>query len=191
MFSKSLILALVVLTKFSLAKTIYLENKQIAQNKCQQPNEEEMKAKLKKAYMLNIENIIDGIEYYRPSQSSYESSLISIEVPKNETLRIFGSTECKRIMSAAKFSIQPESICPHHFVEIKREDIYPFIRKHAVCNCENCIFSDDKTGDLKCKPVYLGMMALKRDACKEDGQYEWKAVLEKVPISCSCMQKSI
>lgn len=82
------------------------------------------------------------------------------------------------------------NLCPHTFIEVERNDRYPFKLTQAVCNCISCLGLYDNYDSFQCTPWYIIKIALKRGVCLSNGEYEWTAALEKVPISCSCIDKT-
>lgn len=161
--------------------------KQVKQ--CKNPDKKILNEKMGKIYNENIEKIIEGIEYFSPTQNKYQYGipLEYVNINKNHNFLTEGSTVCARTKITSWNGHSYKSTCPHHFVNVTRDDLYPFSRKHAVCNCENCL-NLEQIGKMGCKPIYAKLYALKRGVCRGDGEYEWKPVLEQVAISCSCSQ---
>lgn len=72
-------------------------------------------------------------------------------------------------------------ICSWHWILNERENVFPFIRPKARCNCENCQV-DIKS---ECKPLFTLMPALVRESTI-GGIEKWWFCLEEVPTSCAC-----
>ncbi len=83
------------------------------------------------------------------------------------------------------------SICPWHWVIIKREDRYPFQLPIARCNCVHCLaktsFDSDRYKRSRCNPNYSLLPVLIKEPNDSTTDEEvWKFNLEEVPFSCSC-----
>lgn len=153
---------------------------------CQIQTEAEMKQMLIKMYQMNMQEIINGIEYNPKAQSDFNKSIIKIEISSvNTTMKVYGNKECSRLAQRTQIDQDSFSTCPYHFIQVNRTDIYPFSRLHSICNCKNCLFSED-ISQMGCRPIYLTLPALRREGCNSNGTYEWRGVLERVSIGCSC-----
>ena len=159
----------------------------MATNTCRNPSERELARTFARFYEANIDDIINGIEYFIPIQSKYKPSIITVEIPKDHGFAINGIIKCQRTDHTIWNEINQISTCPHHFVEVYREDMFPFKRLHAVCNCQECL-SNEKMKDYGCRPNYVALPVLKRGECKPNGQYHWHPKLEQVSISCGCRE---
>lgn len=154
---------------------------------CQNPSVKEMNKILAKMYEVNIDGIVQGIEYFMPLQSKYNDSLITINIPAEHTFEVHGETTCLRTKQTKWDEIKRISTCPHYFVAVQREDMFPYTRLHAKCSCDRCIHSND-TQNFRCQPVYVALPVLKRGKCNPNGQFEWKPMLERVSLTCSCLE---
>lgn len=157
------------------------------QSQCTMPKEEVLRKKFANMYALNIDPIIDGVVYLKTAQQKYEHSIVNINITKNHSYKTEGDKECSRTQKNIFHNESHKSVCDHHFAIVQRDDLYPFTRHHAVCNCETCL-NLESIGSIGCMPVYTMLYALKRGACLDNNEYEWKPVLENVAISCSCSQ---
>lgn len=132
----------------------------------------------------------------------------------------FGKTDCTRTTQTQWAREWPRAggpmVCPYHFENKYRHNLFPFRIRHAVCNCnEACQRSptatpttgttvtttttttktdnNSTTTSLKhpygCLPNYLVKLALERKGCQSDGFYLFEPVFEYVPISCSCRER--
>ncbi len=176
-----LLLLLIVITK--------LQGKPI-DNQCKDPTLEELKDLLSKEYKNILNKIQEGIEIYPPVQEKYNitaktilnfssSSFSIIELGKKH-----GKQDCNK-NDQTIWHTNEISICPYHFVEIKRKNRFPHLLKQAVCNCKQCI--DVKMS--KCLPLNVAKPALERDYCSlNDGVFKWKFIMEFVAVGCSCKQ---
>lgn len=152
---------------------------------CVNQNSTELSKKLSNLFEIGIEKILDGIEYFGPAQDKYKSSLfINVSIPKNHTWKIFGNQICSPTFASSNYS-NMTPICPSHFVEVVREDLYPFKRQHAVCNCKNRCLNTNETENFVCMPVINVYFVLKRGTCI-NGTYEWTPGLERVSTFCTC-----
>lgn len=106
---------------------------------------------------------------------------------KVESLKI-GSINCNLDQLEHLESL---SVCSWHWIISERENIFPFFRAHAICNCANCqaktIYDTDHFRFSKCKQVFSIMPALVRETSQNDKINEkWWFALEEVPTSCVC-----
>ena len=169
----------------SLEEFEYLDEKDNAEIvKCKEHSQSEMRRLLEKSIRLTIDKILDAIEFYPPVQKKNARNIINAsELNPKVNYLIHGNTNCS-INKQTPWEENQISICPHHFVEIKRKDRYPFVIKQAVCNCRSCL--DVKSDFLKCLPNYIVKPVLIRHSCLSNGFYGWKRAFEYVPVSCSC-----
>lgn len=81
------------------------------------------------------------------------------------------------------------SICPWHWIDVHREDRFPYIRSFAECDCSNCMASttyDTQNRRLsKCRPFYMHMPVLVKEYVDNETE-KWNFGLEKVSNSCLC-----
>ena len=84
-----------------------------------------------------------------------------------------------------KENISP--LCPWHWLINERENIFPFTRAVANCNCKECQARtfDKSINATACEPLITPTPALYRESI-ENGTENWKFVLEEVPTSCFC-----
>lgn len=151
---------------------------------CKEYSESEMKRLLEKSFRLSIDKILDAIEFYPPVQLKYARNIMNAsELNTRTNYLIHGNTNCS-INKQTTWHENHISICPHHFVELRRQDRYPFVIKQAVCNCKSCL--DVNSDFLKCIPNYIVKPVLIRHMCLSNGYYGWKRAFEYVPVSCSC-----
>lgn len=151
---------------------------------CKEHSEAEMKRFYEKSIRLSMEKILDAIEFYPPVQEKYARNIMNAsEINTKINYLIHGNTNCS-INKQTPWQENQISICPHHFVELRRQDRYPFVIKHAKCNCKSCL--DVKSDFLKCLPNYIVKPVLIRHMCLSNGYYGWKRAFEYVPVSCSC-----
>lgn len=163
-----------------------LEN--VIVNKCKDPKNEELEEKLSKEFKKILAKIEEGIDIYPPVQRKYNISKLSndnsISNSNGYSYRRHGNQNCSKNEQTIWHSNEI-SICPYHFVEIKRKNRFPFSFKQAVCNCKECI----GVRKSKCLPVNIAKPALERDFCNlKTGYFEWNFVMEYVTVSCSCKQ---
>ncbi len=122
-------------------------------------------------------------------RSTQESSIKIIKVPAydQDSFKI-GFNDCQKD-KLSKEKIGP--LCPWHWLISERENIFPFSRALAKCNCEQCqiqIF-ENSTNETKtqaaCNPLITLTPALIRESII-NGTENWRFVLEEVPTSCFC-----
>ena len=81
------------------------------------------------------------------------------------------------------------SICPWHWIDIRRDDRFPYLRSFAECDCSNCMASttyDTQHRRLsKCRPFYIHMPVLVKEYVDNETE-KWNFGLEKVSNSCLC-----
>lgn len=152
---------------------------------CRDPSTDELDNILSYNYKLNIDKIKEGIKLYPPVQKKYERFLLKpSELVNNiNTTGTLGDTSCTQGEQTVWYPYEI-AVCPYHFVDIVRDDRYPFNIKHAVCNCKNCIGFKSKISN--CVPTFIASPVLSRSDCMSDGFFEWKYSMEFVPVSCSC-----
>lgn len=159
--------------------------KSISSSNCVDPNESELKTMLSKGYRIYMmDYLMKGTDYYPNSQVSKE--LIVSEESKNANSTTYGEKKCD-LVEQTKWSINHNTLCPHHFVEERREDKYPFTRFRAVCNCQDCLGvpnSDFLT--YGCQPITIYKPVLIRGQCQPSGINRWSLKFESVSISCGC-----
>lgn len=155
-------------------------------HECKDPSHEELKEHLVKNYQLNIKKLTDGLQIFPPLQEKYKEYILNVSVPKiNQITNIYGNTSCSKGKQTTWHKHQV-SLCPHHFIEFKRHDRYPYVVRHSVCNCKHCIgLNPDVT---KCVPVNIVSPVLIRQACLKTGVFRWKYALEYLPAFCTCKQ---
>ncbi|CAF0841680.1 unnamed protein product [Brachionus calyciflorus] len=171
---------------FSLEELEITETLNTESPECKQLSEEDLKFLLEKNIRLSIDKILDGIDSYPPIQEKYLKNIVNVtKMDPNKTYLIHGNTNCS-INKQTQWRENEITICPHHFIEIKRQDRYPFVIKHAICNCKSCL--DIKSDFLKCLPTFIVKPVLVRQGCLSNGYYNWKRAFEYVPVSCSCKQ---
>lgn len=127
MFSILFIILLITRDNFTNAAPSMMK-----ENHCKNPDQKNMNERMIKMYNGNIEKIIEGIEYYFPTQKLYKHSIENVNIAKNHSYKTEGLTECSRSQSTVWHDETHKSTCPHHFVVVTREDLYPYSRKHAV-----------------------------------------------------------
>ena len=151
---------------------------------CTDVEEDQLESKL-----VRMHPNLKDYQYYPPSQLKYEKIIVdSTENLKTGT--VYGNTECS-MRKQFLFKSDEYSLCPHNFVEVERNDRYPFRIIHAVCNCKKCLDPNSDNNlieNTKCLPNYILKPVLIKNGCLENGYYDWKIALEYVPISCSCKQ---
>lgn len=154
---------------------------------CVDPTLEEMKELLSKMYEYNIDRIIDDfIIYYPPNWKSFAKSIVSTKQERPET------QNCSRTRSIAWDEENGIATCPHKFVRIRRDNLFPYERLVAQCLCSRCLHLEELSeNQIACRPSYITNFALKRGQCQSSGVFEWVGALEKVPVSCTCSQASI
>lgn len=153
---------------------------------CKQNSSEELKILLEKAYKHSMDKMLDGIDSYPPVQEKFAKNIInSTDLDPKQNYLIHGNTNCS-INKQTPWRENEISICPHHFVEVKRHDRFPFSIKQAICNCKSCL--DVKSDFLRCVPTFIVKPVLIRHGCLANGFYNWKRAFEYVPVSCSCKQ---
>lgn len=145
---------------------------------CTNPPHEKMKPMLEEMYQKNMDQIIAGIEYFPKEQSIFLHSIVNVNVPLNHNLTIHGTKSCTRTTT------NMTTTCPFHLAEVTRDDIYPYMRLHAVPNCNKCLHQED-VKELGCQPLYVTLFALKRGECR-NGVYEWAPILERVAVAATC-----
>lgn len=153
---------------------------------CQNPDESVLLKKLEIMYTLNIGLIENGIEYNSSAQEQFKNSIVNVPIDTNHTYTTRGERNCSRFYATNWSDEDHISTCPNYFVIVEREHIYPFKRYHSVCSCSKCLHLEG-IGSIGCQPVYTAKFALLRGKCNGT-EYEWKPVLERVAMSCSCSQ---
>lgn len=176
----------------------YLESKPTAgqltvSDRCQDPTNEQLEELLSREFKNILNKIEEGIDIYPPVQKKYNISMSSISSSNyndisNENVidknRKHGNTRCSRSEQTI-WQANEISICPYHFVEIKRKNRFPFSLKQASCNCKECIGLKKS----KCLPVNIAKPALEKDYCSLDtGLFKWTFIMEYVAVGCSCKQ---
>ena len=169
-----------VLTKIDSKPLTHLK-----QNKCQDPSNESLEDQLSKEFKKILNKIEEGIDVYPPVQRKYNISKLIIDNEfSNSDFRKHGNQSCS-LSEQTIWHTNEISICPHHFVEVKRKNRFPFNLKQAICNCKECIGVKKS----KCLPVNIARPALERDFCNLDtGLFEWNFLMEYITVSCSCKQ---
>lgn len=145
---------------------------------CLQPSEDEMMKLLAREYGINIQFILESGEYFPFAQKNNKNKTTKIDTSHLDRFR---KQNCSRTESTEWDPDSGKSLCDFYFVNTVRDDMYPYIRKAAVCKCFNCLNMEEHSRDFNigCQPVYQVKLALKRGAC-QNGQYEWESVFEKV-----------
>lgn len=156
------------------------------ERECQNPDESVLQRKLENMYALNIGLIENGIEYNSSAQEPFKNSIVNVQIDTNHTYTTRGERNCSRRYATNWLGENDTSTCPNYFVLVEREHIYPFKRYHSVCSCSECLHLEG-IGSIGCQPVYTAKFALLRGKCNGT-EYEWKPVLERVAMSCSCSQ---
>ena len=127
----------------------------------------------------------DVTNYYYPNTVDIKGLIVS-ESKVGMSRLINGYTKCD-FVEQTRWSINHNTLCPHHFVEERRTDRYPFMLARAVCNCEKCIgLPDSHVLTYSCIPITIYMPVLVRGRCLANKVYEWLPNQELVAISCSC-----
>ena len=130
--------------------------------------------------ILDISNIQDAFKKY-----------INNEIPHTHDPLTFGSLKCEGNKMNAT-NLNELSVCPWHTTVEVRENRYPMMVTHAKCNCEKCLhlnlYETNFDEKFKCTPLYrLAPALLREDDCNsQTGVYEWKPILEKIPVLCVC-----
>lgn len=156
--------------------------------KCKNPEESEMKEILIRTIDLNYD-IFKELESFSFGHNEYQNSIITIHLNDSSNLHK-GTKKCTRILTDNWNGQTFTPLCPHYYSLAERDNIYPFKRYHATCSCLKC-FHLENYKEFECQPNYKPKIALVRGECGEDGQYSWKAAIERVATSCSCMQSTI
>ncbi len=116
-----------------------------------------------------------------------------------KNLSKIGSTSCSLEIIAHSNTVKSSSVCPWHWVNVKRENLFPFVRSSAVCNCNSClartVYDNGYIKASRCLPTYSLMPALIRDHSNHSNQSDenkmerWWFTLEEIPTSCFCSVK--
>ena len=160
---------------------------------CQDPTNEELEELLSQEFKKILNKIEEGIDIYPTVQKKYNISISSNDPNTiisnensntNDKNRKHGNTRCSRNEQTI-WHANEISICPYHFIEIKRTNRFPFSLKQASCNCKECIGIKNS----KCLPVNIAKPALERDYCSlKSGLFKWIFLMEYVTVGCSCKQ---
>ncbi len=101
-----------------------------------------------------------------------------------------GSSSCQLEHYSVEVSYLPAPVCPWHWLIVKRNDMFPFTRVIAKCNCVTCqaktIYDSDMMRMSSCNPVYILTPALVKDTLVMNGTEKWTFCMEKVLFSCVC-----
>lgn len=107
----------------------------------------------------------------------------------DDNLTRIGETYCNLELVALSKEDKSSSVCPWHYLNVERVDMFPFSRANAKCNCLNCqaktIYDSDFFRISKCMPIYSLKPALIRESLI-DGVEKWWFCLEEVSTSCVC-----
>lgn len=170
-----------IILLITLLKSTIISSKRL--NRCIDPTETELKSMLSEAYKTNlIDELSRGVDYY----SSYSSKSLTrkttskISYGKNK-----GNSSCN-LSDQTEWPINHNTLCPHHFVEERRTNRYPFTIQQAVCNCDQCLGLPSSILKYTCQPVSIYRPVLVRGHCQQNRSYEWTLESEAVAISCAC-----
>lgn len=152
---------------------------------CKDPSELQLKYILTEAFKDDlIEELSHGVGYYPNKHFSKELVISGESRIVNRT--IHGHKTCDLIQQT-EWPINRNTLCPHHFVEERREDRYPFTRFRAVCNCQKCVgLPNTHVLTYCCQPITIYKPVLTRGECQLNGVYKWSLRFESVAISCGC-----
>lgn len=158
---------------------------------------------------LNRQDLLD--QFLSEKQQQYANEINMIIIPEfrsflQEKFKIInrnydlngdefiemGSTSCHLEQIAFSSPKKTAPVCPWHWVLIEREDLYPFVRANAKCNCNNCLAKtvyDTKNVNLsQCRQTFMLLPSLVRRSVS--GSLEkWWFTFEEVPSSCYCAIK--
>lgn len=178
MFIKVVVILSLLIT---LLKPTIISSKRL--NRCIDPSETELKSILSEAYKTNlIDELSKGVDNY----SSYSSKTLTkksaskISYGKNK-----GNSACN-LSDQTEWPMNHNTLCPHHFVEERRTNRYPFTIQQAVCNCDQCLGLPSTFLKYTCQPVSIYRPVLVRGQCQQNRSYEWTLESEAVAISCAC-----
>ena len=138
---------------------------------CKDPTESELKAILSEAFKTNLmDELTKSSVYYYPNTEDIKGLIVS-ESKVGMSRLINGYTKCD-LVEQTKWSINHNTLCPHHFVEERRTNRYPFILARAVCNCERCIgLPDNHLLTYSCTPITIYKLVLVRGRCLSNKVY--------------------
>ena len=82
------------------------------------------------------------------------------------------------------------SVCPWDWANVTRDDIFPFQRPNAFCNCNNCLaktkYDSGYSRRSFCNPNYSIIPALIREPLNNSVFDRWWFIFEEIPTSCFC-----
>lgn len=103
---------------------------------------------------------------------------------------MFATDESMCGLRPSSSSLAANALCPFQYVVISRNNMYPRTRVAVKCGCSTCRTLDDNSFDDKffgCRPVFRAEPALRQvNSTCVNGFYKWEAILEEVPIACTC-----
>lgn len=115
------------------------------------------------------------------SNSNYQTLVTNLDT--------IGTTSCNLEKVALASDEKETSVCPWHHVNKERDNVFPFTRSFAKCNCNDCqaktIFDSDYMRTSSCTPFYSLMPALLREKISLEKERWWFS-LEEVSTSCYC-----
>lgn len=158
---------------------------------------------------LNRQDLLD--QFLSEKQQQYANEINMIIIPQfrhifQEKFKIInrnydlnddefiemGSTSCHLEQIAFSSLKKTAAVCPWHWVLIERDDLYPFVRANAKCNCKDCLAKtvyDTKNVNLsQCEQKIMLLPSLVRQSVS-GGLEKWRFSLEEVPSSCYCAIK--
>lgn len=134
---------------------------------------------------INTMVIPEFSQYYE----KYFKIIRATNTINDDNLTKIGESFCNLELVALSKEDKSSSVCPWHYLNVQRVNMFPFSRANAKCNCLNCqaktIFDSDFFKISKCMPIYSLKPALIRESII-DGVEKWWFCLEEVSTSCVC-----
>jgi hypothetical protein len=136
--------------------------------------------------MLKFERQFDG-GFNMLDVDSVQKSIASLIII-DDFLKVNHRNERKCIKNNND-RIENKGLCSWHNRLSHREDRFPHLVMHAICNCNDCEIANRKTDDFEfsCQPLKKLQPALIRGGCR-DNIFEWKPAFEYISVACLCMR---
>jgi hypothetical protein len=156
---------------------------QLAFSYCKDPSIEQLDNLLVENYKHVLKNIKEGIDIYPFVQEKHKNLILDASKNVFITNQTHGDTACSKIQTT--WHQYEVSTCPHHYVDVLRQDRYPYQIKHAICNCVKCL--GIKSLFSRCVPINVAKPVLLKNSCRANGIFEWRFAMELIPIGCNCV----
>lgn len=152
---------------------------------------------LYKVYAEAVSNNLDDITFMSVDAFKPRYSIRQVKYDANQGRLIakYGSQKCSLESDPSDEEAENDQqaprtmpICPWHYELTLRDNIYPYMRINAKCNCVDCLAKtkfDAKYTMSYCRQVFTLMPVLIKTRT-QSADFEWKFAMEQVATSCVC-----